>query len=74
MAIKKEIINEEGKESITYTYSDSGFKIERDGILYDEAYDLTKYANDRIYTETSELIDNIEDTETENNAEIENEN
>lgn len=56
MALITEIIQEEGKATITHTYSDSGFKIERDGILYDEAYDLTEYAEERIYTETTILI------------------
>lgn len=65
MAIKTEIIEEEGKESITYTYSDLGFKIERNGILYDEAYDFTIYADDRIYTETTEKINDLEETEIE---------
>lgn len=27
------------REEFTYTYSDSGYKVERDGVLYDEAYD-----------------------------------
>lgn len=36
------------------TYSDKGMKVERDGVLYDEAIDL-EYLN-RQYTETDEPI------------------
>lgn len=35
----------------TYTYSDLGYEIERDGVVYSEAYDPIEYAADRIYTE-----------------------
>lgn len=38
-----------------HTYSDAGYFIERDGISYGEAYD--PYDIERVYTETSELID-----------------
>lgn len=34
------------------TYSDAGFKIERDGVVYDEAIDPADL--NRIYTETNE--------------------
>ena len=34
------------------TYSDAGFKIERDGVVYDEAIDPAGLS--RIYTETNE--------------------
>lgn len=34
------------------TYSDAGFKIERDGVVYDEAIDPADL--NRIYTETDE--------------------
>ena len=39
-----------------YTYSDSGFMIERDGMRYSEAIDPLD--SGRIYTETDEPIDN----------------
>lgn len=42
-----------GRE-FTYTYSDAGFMIERDGVKYAEAYDPS-YTG-RVYTETDKLI------------------
>ena len=38
-----------------YTYSDSGFMIERDGVRYSEAVDPLDSV--RVYTETDEPID-----------------
>ena len=38
-----------------YTYSDSGFMIERNGARYSEAVDLLN--SGRMYTETDELIE-----------------
>ena len=38
-----------------YTYSDSGFMIERDGVHYSEAVDPLD--SGRVYTETDEPID-----------------
>lgn len=38
-----------------YTYSDSGYMIERDGVRYSEAVDPID--SGRLYTETDELID-----------------
>lgn len=38
-----------------YTYSDSGFMIERDGVRYSEAVDPLD--SGRVYTETDEPID-----------------
>ena len=38
-----------------YTYSDSGYIIERDGVRYSEAVDPID--SGRLYTETDELID-----------------
>ena len=46
--IETETIN--GKIFI-HTYSDIGMKLERDGELYDDAYDLVEL--DRDYTETN---------------------
>ena len=46
----------------TYNYSDSGFYIERDGILYAEAYDPIN--SGRVYAETDTPIEREEeDTE-----------
>lgn len=45
----------------TYNYSDSGFYIERDGIMYAEAYDPID--SSRVYTETDTPIEPAEDTE-----------
>ena len=39
----------------TYTYSDSGYMIERDGVCYSEAVDPLD--SGRLYTETDEPID-----------------
>ena len=38
-----------------YTYSDSGYMIERDGVRYSEAVDPID--SGRVYTETEELIE-----------------
>ena len=38
-----------------YTYSDSGFMIERDGVCYSEAVDPLD--SGRVYTETDESIE-----------------
>ena len=43
-----------------YTYSDSGFMIERDGVCYSEAVDPLD--SGRVYTETDEPIDTLEMT------------
>ena len=43
-----------------YTYSDSGFMIERDGVRYSEAVDLLD--SGRTYTETETLIETLEMT------------
>lgn len=43
------------------TYSDSGFMIERDGVIYDEAVDPAEL--NRKYTETDEPIEVKETTE-----------
>lgn len=34
-----------------HTYSDMGFEIERDDVIYGDAYDPIEYAEQRIYTE-----------------------
>ena len=43
-----------------YTYSDSGFMIERDGVCYSEAVDPLD--SGRVYTETDEPIETPEMT------------
>ena len=45
-----------------YTYSDSGFMIERDGVHYSEAVDPID--SGRVYTETDEPIDKGTDEAT----------
>lgn len=48
------------------TYSDSGMMIERDGVRYSEAIDPAEL--NRQYTETDELVESDETTETEQKA------
>lgn len=43
------------------TYSDAGFKIERDGVRYDEAIDPEN--TDRVYMETNERVEVEESVE-----------
>jgi hypothetical protein len=45
----------------TYNFSDAGFYIERDGAMYEEAYDPID--SGRVYTETDTPIEPTEDTE-----------
>ena len=45
-----------------YTYSDSGYMIERDGVRYSEAVDPLD--SGRVYTETDELVENVTDDAT----------
>ena len=45
-----------------YSYSDSGFMIERDGVRYSEAVDPLD--SGRVYTETEEPIENGTDEAT----------
>ncbi len=47
--IRTENITINGKDFIR-TYSDNGYKVERDGVQYDEAIDPIGF--DRVYTET----------------------
>lgn len=56
--------------SFIRTYSDLGRKVERDGVLYDEAIDPAD--SGRTYTESTEMIDTEEDvTESEIIEELE---
>jgi hypothetical protein len=45
-------------KSFIKTYSDSGMKIEREGVKYSEAIDPSEFG--RVYTETSEPIKMID--------------
>lgn len=58
--IKKENVTIDGK-SFVYTYSDTGFYITRDGVIYETAYDPAELAAERIYTETDKLVNPIDD-------------
>ena len=53
--VVRENITINGREFVK-NYSDSGYMIERDGVRYGEAIDPIEYSNERIYTETDELI------------------
>ena len=48
------------------TYSDAGYMVERDGVRYSEAIDPAEF--NRQYTETDELVESDETTETEQKA------
>ena len=54
-------VREDGVE-LCRTYSDKNMMIERDGIRYSEAIDPVELG--RVYTETDEPIEVIEETET----------
>lgn len=41
----------------TYTYSDAGYYIEREGVLYTEAYDPYSLKKERTYKETNVKIE-----------------
>lgn len=56
--IIKESVNINGKKFI-HTYSDAGFYITRDGVLYEEAYDPAEF--NREYTETDIPIETAEE-------------
>ena len=43
------------------TFSDKGFKIKRDGVVYDEAIDPVD--TDRVYEETDTPVEKLEDEE-----------
>ena len=50
-----------GKNDFKHTYSDEGFYIEREGVLYEDAVDLID--SDRLYNETNILIEIEEEGE-----------
>ena len=65
--IKTEYLDIDG-HAFRKTYSDSGFLIERDGIQYSEAIDPIGF-EDRVYSETDELMEGSEEeSELEENA------
>lgn len=39
-------------KEFVYTYSDAGFKIQRNNHIFNSAYDPVEFAESRIYTET----------------------
>ena len=47
-----------GNKTFVHTYSDKGFKLEREGDIYDDAFDLAEFG--RTYTETDEPIEPVE--------------
>ena len=49
------IVTEQYNDNLARTYSDTGHKIERDGVLYDEAIDPID--SGRTYTESEEMIE-----------------
>lgn len=51
----EEYMTREDGTVLIRTYSDAGYKIERDGVQYDEAIDPQSLS--RTYTETDTLID-----------------
>lgn len=53
--IIRENITINNKE-FTYTYSDLGYEIERDGVVYDSAYDPAEYAAERMYGLLTHLV------------------
>lgn len=46
--VENKVIN---NKEFKHTYSDKGFMIKRDNVLYDEAYDPIEF--DRVYEETN---------------------
>jgi hypothetical protein len=60
-----EIVTIDGRQFV-YNYSDEDYFIERDGVMYSEAYDPIEFQNERIYTETSiKIQEKSDETEEE---------
>ena len=57
-----EIVTIDGKQFL-YNHSDEDYLIERDGVMYSEAYDPIEFQNERIYKETSVKIEKDEPKE-----------
>ena len=55
--IKTELITVNERQ-LRKTWSDAGFMIERDGVVYSEAVDPVEF--DRVYMETDVFIDDME--------------
>jgi len=55
-----------GDVTLVKTYSDAGYKVERDGVKYDSAVDPID--SGRVYTETDEPIDVVEEKITDAEA------
>ena len=62
-----EIVTIDGRQFV-YNHSNENYLIERDGVMYSEAYDPIEFQNERIYTETSIKIQE-ESNETEEEIE-----
>lgn len=60
-----EIVTIDGKQFV-YNHSNENYFIERDGVMYSEAYDPIEFQNERIYTETSiKIQEESDETEEE---------
>lgn len=46
-----EIVTIDGRQFV-YNHSNENYLIERDGVMYSEAYDPIEFQNERIYSET----------------------
>ena len=66
--IVKEIVTIDGRKFV-YNHSDENYFIERDGVMYSEAYDPIEFQNERIYSETSIKIEKEEPKESEEKVE-----
>jgi hypothetical protein len=63
--IVSEIVTIDGN-ALVHNYSDNGFYIEREGIMYEEAYDPLKLKDERKYKETNVKIEKIEEEDLKN--------
>ena len=60
-----EIVTIDGRQFV-YNHSNENYFIERDGVMYSEAYDPIEFQNERIYTETSiKIQEKSDETEEE---------
>lgn len=59
-----EIVTIDGRQFV-YNHSDEDYFIERDGVMYSEAYDPIEFQNKRIYSETLVKIQKDEPKEPE---------
>lgn len=63
MAIKTEHFTNKSGKKLVKRYSDKGMKIERDGVRYASAEDSIEFESERVYTETDEPIEEVEEVE-----------